>query len=52
MNPQAECNGRSRQRFISRRDLLFQAGGGISGIAFSKILYGIELLIQSSAAES
>jgi len=38
MNPQAECNGRSRQRFISRRDLLFQAGGGISGIALAYLL--------------
>lgn len=33
-----ECNGRSRQRFISRRDLLFQAGGGISGIALASLL--------------
>ena len=38
MNPQAECTGRSRQRFISRRDLLFQAGGGISGIALAYLL--------------
>src|SRR5207237_2376352 len=33
-----ECNGRSRQRFVSRRDLLFQAGGGISGLALAAML--------------
>jgi len=40
MNPHSEynCNGRSRQRFISRRDLLFQAGGGMSGIALAYLL--------------
>jgi Protein of unknown function (DUF1501) len=38
MNSQPECSGKSRQRFISRRDLLFQAGGGISGIALAYLL--------------
>src|SRR3954451_14831402 len=33
-----ECTGRSKRRFISRRDLLFQAGGGISGIALAALL--------------
>src|ERR1700719_2422415 len=39
-----DCNGRSRQRFISRRDLLFQAGGGISGIALASLLAQDRLL--------
>src|SRR4051812_48520421 len=37
-NESQECNGRSRQRFVSRRDLLFQAGGGISGLALAALL--------------
>ena len=32
------CNGRSKQRLVSRRDLLFQAGGGISGLALAYLL--------------
>ena len=33
-----ECSGKSRKRFVSRRELLFQAGGGISGIALAALL--------------
>jgi len=46
MNQQPECNctGKSRRRFISRRDLLFQAGGGISGIALASLLSADGLL--------
>src|SRR5215469_2479608 len=42
--PECNCNGKSRQRFISRRDLLFQAGGGISGIALAQLLSSEGLL--------
>jgi hypothetical protein len=33
-----ECNGKNNQRYMSRRDLLFQAGGGMSGIALALLL--------------
>src|SRR3974390_969259 len=51
MNQQAECNctGKSRRRFISRRDLLFQAGGGISGIALASLLSADGLLAAPAA---
>jgi hypothetical protein len=42
--PECNCTGRSRQRFISRRDLLCQAGGGISGIALAYLLSSDGLL--------
>jgi len=51
MNQQPECNctGTSRRRFISRRDLLFQAGGGISGIALASLLSADGLLAAPAA---
>ena len=39
-----ECNGRSRQRYISRRDLLFQVGEGMGGIALACLLSRDRLL--------
>ena len=33
-----ECNGKSQRRFISRRDLLCQAGEGMGGIALAYLL--------------
>jgi len=47
-----ECNGRSRRRFISRRDLLFQAGGGISGIALASLLSQDQLLAAPASIGS
>jgi hypothetical protein len=41
---QGPCNGTNPQRFISRRDLLFQAGEGIAGIALACLLNGDKLL--------
>ena len=46
---QPECNGRSQQRFVSRRDLLFQVGEGISGIALAYLL-GQDRLLAAPAA--
>ena len=43
-----ECNGRSRRRFISRRDLLFQAGEGLGGIALACLL-GQDRLLAAPA---
>jgi hypothetical protein len=45
-----ECSGKSRQRFISRRDLLFQAGGGISGLALASLLSQDRLLAAPASA--
>ena len=36
--PDHDCKGTSRRRYISRRDLLFEAGGGISGLALACLL--------------
>jgi hypothetical protein len=47
-----ECDGRSPRRFISRRDLLFQAGGGISGIALAALLNQDKLLAAPAAIGS
>ena len=49
--PECNCTGKSRQRFISRRDLLFQAGGGISGIALASLL-SADGLLAAPAAQS
>ena len=45
-----DCNGKSRLRFISRRDLLFQAGGGISGIALASLLSQDRLMAAPASA--
>ncbi len=49
-----ECNGRSQQRFISRRDLLYQAREGIGGIALAYLLGQDRLLgrLRQTAARS
>jgi hypothetical protein len=47
-----DCSGKSRQRFISRRDLLFQAGGGISGIALASLLSQDQLLAAPASIGS
>ena len=48
--PECNCTGKSRRRFISRRDLLFQVGGGISGIALAQLLSSQGLLAAPAAA--
>lgn len=35
---QDNCNGRNHKRFVSRRDLLFQTGEGIGGLALAFLL--------------
>ena len=47
--PECNCTGKSRRRFISRRDLLFQAGGGISGIALAQLLSSGGLMAAPAA---
>jgi len=46
---ECNCNGTSRQRFVSRRDLLFQAGEGLGGIALAYLL-GQNRLLGGPAA--
>ncbi|HLX45211.1 MAG TPA: DUF1501 domain-containing protein [Bryobacteraceae bacterium] len=46
-----ECNGRNGRRFISRRDLLMQAGEGIGGIALAYLL-GHDRLLGAPAPSS
>ncbi|MEO8049067.1 MAG: DUF1501 domain-containing protein [Acidobacteriota bacterium] len=41
---QPECNGKSPQRYFSRRDLLFQVGEGFGGIALAYLLTQDKLL--------
>ena len=41
-----------RRRLISRRDLLFQAGGGIGGLALTSLLNQHGLLAAESTAEN
>jgi hypothetical protein len=50
--PEHECKGTSRRRYISRRDLLFEAGGGISGLALACLLNEQGLLAAQSCAGS
>ena len=41
-----ECTGTSRKRFISRRDLLQQAGEGMGGLALAYLLSQNRLLAE------
>lgn len=45
-----QCNGRDPRRFLSRRDLLFQAGEGIGGLALAYLLSQDRLLAAESTA--
>jgi uncharacterized protein (DUF1501 family) len=45
-----ECKGKSSRRYISRRDLLFEAGGGISGLALACLLSQDGLMAAQSCA--
>ena len=47
-----ECKGTSRRRFLSRRDLLFEAGGGISGLALACLLNQEGLIAAPVASQT
>ena len=41
-----ECNGKSKQRFVSRRDLLWRTGEGIGGLALAYLLNQNRMLAE------